>query len=104
MPSATSAGIAPIGAKGFVADNVLGFGVAVVKIDFGCIYARVHDKPVMADYLQAMKMIKGEQTAITEPNPIPETVFTLLDKLQQESMSDVQQQILDELRCCLLSQ
>ena len=65
-------------------------------------YARVHDKTVMADYLRAMEMIEGVQTAVTEPNPIPEAVFTLLDKLQQESTSNEQQQIVAELRRCLL--
>ena len=60
-------------------------------------YARVYDKTVMADYLQAMEMIEGEQRMITEPKSIPEKALTLLDKLGQEGLSDQQQQILDEV-------
>lgn len=67
-------------------------------------YARVHDKTVMADFLRAMEQIEGVQTAINEPNPIPEKALTLLDKLQQEDMNDTQQQIVAELRRCLLPQ
>jgi hypothetical protein len=67
-------------------------------------YARVHDKTVMTDYLQAMEQIEGEQTAITEPKPLPENVFALLDKLGKDGLSDSQQQILNQLRCCLTQQ
>jgi hypothetical protein len=58
----------------------------------------------MTDYLRAMEQIEGVQTAITEPNPIPEAVFTLLDQLQQEALSAEQEQLVAELRRCLLPQ
>ena len=67
-------------------------------------YARVHDKTVMTDFLRAMEQIEGAQMAMQEQVPLPEAVFTLLDKLQQESMSDAQQQLMAELRRCLLPQ
>ena len=67
-------------------------------------YARVHDKTVMTDYLQAMERIEGAQTVMLTQAPLPEAVFTLLDKLQQESMSDAQQQLVAELHRCLLPQ
>ena len=67
-------------------------------------YAHVHDKTVMTDYFRAMEQIEGEQTAITEPNPLPEAILTLLDQLQQEDMSNAQQQLVAELRRCLLLQ
>ena len=67
-------------------------------------YARVHDKTVMTDFLQAMEQIEGAQTAMTTPNPLPEAVFTLLDQLQQEEMSNEQQQLVAELYRCLLPQ
>lgn len=65
------------------------------------IYARVHDKTVIEDYFRAMEEIEGEQVAILEPQPVPETAFALLDKLEQKELSDEQRQILDELRRCL---
>ena len=67
-------------------------------------YARVHDKKVMTDFLRAMEQIEGEQTAMLEQTPIPEAALSLLDKLQQEDMSDEQQQLVAELRRCLLPQ
>ncbi len=67
-------------------------------------YARVHDKTVMTDFLRAMEQIEGAQTATTKLTSLPDAVFTLLDKLQQESMTNEQQQLVAELRRCLLPQ
>lgn len=67
-------------------------------------YARVHDKTVMTDFLRAMEQIEGVQMAMQEQAPLPQAVFTLLDKLQQENMNNKQQQLVAELRRCLLPQ
>ena len=67
-------------------------------------YARVHDKTVITDYFRAMEQIEGAQTAMRVQTPVSETVFALLDKLGQKALNDEQQQILDELRRCLLPQ
>lgn len=64
-------------------------------------YARVHDQTVRDDYFRAMEQIEGEQTAVLEPKPVREDVFALLDKMEQEGLSDEQQQVLAELRRCL---
>ena len=65
------------------------------------VYAQVHDKTVIADYLRAMAQIEGAQAAV-KPETVPESVFTLLDKLGQEGLSNEQRRILDELRRCLM--
>ncbi len=49
-----------------------------------------------------MEQIEGEQTAVLGPKPVSEEVFNLLDKMGQEGLSDEQQQILDEVRRCLV--
>ncbi len=75
------------------------------RLNTTMVYARVHDKTVIEDYFRALEKIEGEQTAVLEPRPkpetIPETAFALLDKLGQEELSGEQRQILDELRRCL---
>jgi hypothetical protein len=73
------------------------------RLNTTMIYARVHDKTVMADYFRAMEEIEGGQTAILEQAPSPEAALALLDKLQQEDLSDEQEQIVAELRRCLSS-
>ncbi len=67
-------------------------------------YARVHNQTVRDDYFRAMEQIEGEQTDVLGPKPVSEKVFTLLDKMGQEGLSDEQQQILDEVRRCLVQE
>ncbi len=74
------------------------------RLNTTMIYARVHDKTVIDDYFRAMEEIEGEQNAVFPPKPVTEQVFTLLDKMEQHGLNDEQQQILDELRCCLTQQ
>ena len=74
------------------------------RLNTTMIYARVHDKTVIDDYFRAMEEIEGAQNAVFPSKPVPEQAFTLLDKLKQDGLSDEQQQILDELRCCLTQQ
>jgi site-specific recombinase XerD len=64
-------------------------------------YARVHDQTVAQDYYAAMTQIEGEQTTVLAPNPVTEKVFTLLDKIGADGLSDEQRQILVEVRRCL---
>ncbi|MCA9961312.1 MAG: tyrosine-type recombinase/integrase [Anaerolineales bacterium] len=61
-------------------------------------YARVHDKTVMADYVQAMAQIEGKQA------PLPQNIFSLLDKLEKNNLDDEQKQTLEEIRRCLVTQ
>ncbi|MCB8920663.1 MAG: tyrosine-type recombinase/integrase [Ardenticatenaceae bacterium] len=60
------------------------------RLNTTMVYAHVHDKTVMDDYLRAMEQIEGVQTAISPPKPIPETAFVLLDKLGQEGLNNEQ--------------
>jgi integrase/recombinase XerC len=62
------------------------------------IYARVHDKTVMADYFRAMEEIEGGQTTVFSQNPNAENVCSLLNEMEESGLSDQQQQILAELR------
>jgi hypothetical protein len=48
-----------------------------------------------------MAQIEGEQDAILEPKPAAEKALALLNKLENDGLSDEQQQILTELRRCL---
>ncbi|MCB8920659.1 MAG: tyrosine-type recombinase/integrase [Ardenticatenaceae bacterium] len=70
------------------------------RLNTTMVYAHVHDKTVMDDYLRAMEQIEGVQTAV-QPVAVPENAFALLDKLGQEGLNDEQRQILAELRRCL---
>ncbi len=72
-----------------------------VRLNTTMTYARVHDKTVMQDYLRAMEQIEGEQDAVLEPKSATEKAITLLDRMEQDGLSDEQQQVLDELRDCL---
>ncbi|MCB0000762.1 MAG: hypothetical protein KDE56_33590, partial [Anaerolineales bacterium] len=60
-------------------------------------YASVHDKTVVS-FLRAMAQIEGEQDAILEPKPATEKAIALLEKLENDGLSDEQQQVLAELR------
>lgn len=71
------------------------------RLNTTMVYAQVHDKTVIADYLRAMEQIEGVQTAV-QPETVPEIAFALLDKLGQEGLSDEQRQIVGELRRCLM--
>ncbi|MCC6607869.1 MAG: tyrosine-type recombinase/integrase [Anaerolineae bacterium] len=72
-----------------------------VRLNTTMTYARVHDKTVVHDFLQAMAQIEGEQDAILEPKPVTEKAIALLNKLEHDDLTDEQQQILAELRRCL---
>ncbi|NJN55697.1 MAG: tyrosine-type recombinase/integrase [Anaerolineae bacterium] len=52
-----------------------------VRLNTTMTYARVHDKTVVNDFLQAMAQIEGEQDAILEQKPATEKAIALLDKL-----------------------
>ena len=73
-----------------------------VRLNTTMTYAKVHDKTVVHDFLQAMEVIEGEQGAILEPKPDTEKAIALLKKLENDGISDEQQQILAELRRCLI--
>ena len=66
-----------------------------VRLNTTMTYARVQD------YFRAMAQIEGEQAAVLEPKPDTEKAIALLDKLEQNNLTDQQQQILAELRRCL---
>lgn len=72
-----------------------------VRLNTTMTYARVHDKTVVSDFLRAMEQIEGEQDAILEPKPVTEKAIALLDKFEQDALSNEQQQIVAELRRCL---
>ncbi len=65
-------------------------------------YARVHHKVVIQDFFRAMEQIEGKQDAILEPKPSTKKAIALLDKLGHDGLNDEQQQILAELRRCLV--
>ncbi len=73
------------------------------RLNTTMVYAQVHNKTVIVDYLRAMAQIEGEQAAV-QPETVPETAIALLDRLGREGLSDKQRGILDELRCCLTPQ
>ena len=73
------------------------------RLNTTMVYAHVHDKTVMDDYLRAMEQIEGVQTAM-QPVAVPENAFALLDKLGQEELNDEQRQLVAELRRCLTQQ
>lgn len=70
------------------------------RLNTTMVYAHVHDKTVIADYLRAMEQIEGAQTAV-QPVAVPENAFALLDKLGQEELNNEQRQIVAALRRCL---
>ncbi len=72
-----------------------------VRLNTTMTYARVHDKTVVHDFLRAMAQIEAEQDAVLEPKPTTEKAIVLLNKLENDGLSDEQQQILVELRRCL---
>lgn len=72
-----------------------------VRLNTTMTYARVHDQTVAQDYYAAMTLIEGEQTTVLAPNPVTEKVFTLLDKIGEDGLSDEQRQVLDDVRRCL---
>ena len=72
-----------------------------VRLNTTMTYARVHDKVVIQDFFQAMEKIEGEQSAILEPKPATEKAIALLEKLEQNNLTDQQQKILAKLRHCL---
>jgi hypothetical protein len=71
------------------------------RLNTTMIYARVHDKTVMADYFRAMEEIEGGQTDVFSQKSDPENVYSLLNEMEESGLSDQQQQILAELRRCL---
>jgi len=71
------------------------------RLNTTMIYTHVHDKTVIEDYFQAMAQIEGEQDAILEQKTATEKACSLLDEMEQQELSDEQQQILDEIRRCL---
>ena len=73
-----------------------------VRLNTTMTYARVHDKTVVDDFLRAMEVIEGEQAAVLERKPATEKAIALLKKLGQDGLNDEQQQLLAELRGCLV--
>ncbi len=68
---------------------------------------RLEDPPtaggtVMEDYFRVMEQIERRETAVFPPKPTMEKVNSLLDMIEQQGMSDKQQQILAELHNCLI--
>ena len=68
------------------------------------IYARVHDKTVIADYYQAMGKIEGAQTAVLAQETTRQKVQGLLTQLDAGTLSGAQQAVLAEIRRCLAAE
>lgn len=72
-----------------------------VRLNTTMTYARVHDQTVMEDYFRAMEQIEGVQTAVFPSKQTTKKAIALLSEMEQDGLSDNQQQILAELRRCL---